>query len=314
MFKVEIVADSIGFMCPRLTTMALTYPRFIHAELMTYRTLSRNASSSRAIPVKTMLDNIRRDPAMPVWWGKNQPGMQAREELESDQKTEAQLAWLNARDEAVKWANKLSDLGLHKQITNRILEPWMLITTLVTSTVWDNLYAQRIDPDAQPEFKALAELMLKAHNESVPKVLAKGQWHLPYIRPEEYAIPTTDTYFLQKISAARCARVSYLNHDKSVPVIERDLELYQSLMTKDIKHASPTEHQAMAGTYDNDISEINADLGFELSTDQLSGNLGACWIQFRKLHKKENIETYRPLKRYAVDGDGKLQEVQEEGS
>lgn len=308
MFNVSVIADSISYYCPRLTSFQLTYPRFVHAELMTHRVFSRNASSSRAIPVKTFIDNILYDPAMPVWWGKNQAGMQAKEELDQAEVEQAKSVWLGARDQMVEKARSLHEIGLHKQITNRILEPWMYISVIVTSTFWDNWYALRSDKDAQPEIQHLANMMLESHNKSVPKVLQTGEWHLPYISEEdrEYAKQFKDKFILPKWSSARSARVSYLNHDNSSPNHEKDLATYNMLMANTLKHASPTEHQAMASNYDNDYVEDYIDISqwgsYEL--DYLSGNLARPWVQFRKLHRSENVESFAGLKRYKVESDG----------
>lgn len=277
----------------RLTTFVLKYPRFVHAEFMTHRVFSRNAASSRAIPIKTMIQRIIDDPAMPVHWGKNQPGMQANEELPDEcnrgpygpfypsTRQQAKNEWLAARDEAIKHVNKLMDIGLHKQISNRILEPWMHIEVVCTGTDFANFYALRNHPMAQPEMQALAKAMLKAHEESTPAMLQPGEWHLPFIRPEDTRSNLTHDelplYFwhLAQISAARCARVSYLKHDGSTATQEEDLELYARLMAGNPKHASPAEHQAMVPT----------ESGYP--TSNLRG-----WVQFRKMHDGETIKDY----------------------
>lgn len=277
----------------RLTTFVLKYPRFVHAEFMTHRVFSRNAASSRAIPIKTMIQRIIDDPAMPVHWGKNQPGMQANEELPDDDwevrpempssRQQAKDEWLAARDEAIKHVNKLMDIGLHKQISNRILEPWMHIEVVCTGTDFANFYALRNHSMAQPEMQALAKAMLKAHEESTPAMLQPGDWHLPFIRPEDTRSNLTHRelplYFwhLAQISAARCARVSYLKHDGSTATQEEDLELYARLMAGNPKHASPAEHQAM----------VPLEPFLPYPTSNLHG-----WLQFRKMHDGETIRDY----------------------
>lgn len=236
----------------RLTTMVLTYPRFIHSEVMTHRMLSKNAASSRAIPVAKMIAQVRDNPALPVFWGKNQPGMQAAEELGSTTKALTEAYWLSARDEAVVRAEQMLAVGTHKQIANRILEPWMWMVTIVSGTLdaYSNLYNLRIHPDAQPEFKVLAEAMLDAHKSSTPMTIKPGDWHLPFVghetimqakaRTEGDDAKTID--ILRKVSAARCARVSYLNHDGSKPDIDKDIDLHDKLVVA--PHASPFEHVA----------------------------------------------------------------------
>jgi thymidylate synthase ThyX len=239
MITSTVVADSIAPSGRRLTTMVCRYPRFIHSEVMTHRVFSRNAASSRAIPVSKMLDQVRAKPAMPVWWGKNQPGMQAREELATSEKLLAANIWLDARDAAIEHAQKLVELGAHKQIVNRILEPWMEMTLIITATEWDNYFNLRTHPDAQPEIQALALSMQKARDDSFPEVLQPGDWHVPFV-----ALRTQSLETRLKCSVARCARVSYKNHDGSDPDAEKDIKLHDGLLASG--HMSPFEHQAQA--------------------------------------------------------------------
>ena len=139
----KIIEDSISPTRARLVTYQLRYPRFIHAELMTHRLFSRNASSSRAIPVQRLLADIEEDPAMPVHWGVNQKGMQAHEEMDAFQISAAKALWLEARDNALSYARALDGMGLHKQLTNRITEPWAHISVVCTATEWDNFFMLR---------------------------------------------------------------------------------------------------------------------------------------------------------------------------
>ena len=238
----RIVLDSISPKGKRLTTFSLEYPRFIHAELMTHRVFSRNASSSRAIPVKKMIERVKNDPAMPIHWGANMPGMQANEELGLTSKALCQAYWLKARDFAVEQAEAMLAVGLHKQVANRILEPWSHIAVLVSATEFGNFYNLRYHKDAQPEIRVLATEMLAAEKASAPMLLHPGEWHLPYIMSDEWSQFDLET--LKKMSAARCARVSYLNHEGKNPTLEEDMKLFERLMAGFPKHASPTEHQA----------------------------------------------------------------------
>lgn len=271
----KIVADSVSPAGKRITTMQLRYPRFIHAEFMTHRVFSRNASSSRAIPVEKLIEDIRRDTAMPIHWGKNQPGMQAREEndesialpeleefdtvfLDDEDDDEAgewvkvyrypQLensptqAWCVARDRAIEVAQAFHKAGYHKQVVNRLLEPFSHINVLVTATEWDNFFALRAHPDAQPEIHELALQMKAAMEGSEPRLVDYDCWHLPYVFEEEREILTEELAL--KVSVARCARVSYLTHEGKRPEVEKDLELYERLVGSEPIHASPAEHQA----------------------------------------------------------------------
>jgi hypothetical protein len=243
MIQAKIIEDSIARASGvRLTTMQLTYPRFIHAEFMTHRVFSRNASSSRAIPVAKMLEQVRTEPATPIHWGKNQAGMQAKAELEGEDLATAGYLWDKAARMAADIAEEMAALGLHKQVANRILEPFQHIHVIVTATEWENFFNLRAHPDAQPEIQALAYEMLDALKASDPRPLNFGDWHLPYIWPEERS--SRNIQMLLKMSAARCARVSYLRHDGLRPRIEEDLDRYEKLVGSNPMHASPVEHQA----------------------------------------------------------------------
>lgn len=278
MIKAKVIEDSISELDgTRLTTFQLEYPRFIHAEVMTYRVFSRNASSSRAIPVKTQIKRVLEQPAVPVHWGANQSGMQARNQLTGWKLSCAMTLWMLARYPAVWFARLMMAIGLHKQTTNRILEPWQHIQVVVTATDWANFYAQRLDKDAQPEIQALARLMLEAHEASTPVLRKAGEWHLPYVTEEERYIwaGVMEGIMLPKLSAARCARVSYLLHDGKKASEYEDIGLFDRLVGGDIKHASPTEHQAMVGV------------------GKMQSNFRGAWIQFRKTLDNENISVFK---------------------
>lgn len=242
-----VVEDSVSTQGLRLTTLQLRYPRFIHSEFMTHRVFSRNASSSRAIPVAKLIAQVRSDPALPVHWGKNVPGMQANEELDEQTKLEALALWRRAANQAADSAEALMSLGLHKQVANRLLEPFCFISVIVTATEWENFFVLRDHADAQPEIQALARRMHVAMNDSVPVRRSADpanelNWHLPYVRTSERS--THHVTLLRKLSAARCARVSYLTHDGGEPDVQKDLDLYRRLVVSEPKHASPVEHQA----------------------------------------------------------------------
>lgn len=248
--SVKVIEDSISSQGNRLTTLQLKYPRFIHSQFMTHRQFSRNASSSRAIPVKKIISSVTEDEVNPVHWGLNQPGMQARKEADEDAITKAKEVWDSARCAAIEAASKMADLGIHKQITNRLLEPFQHIEVVCTATEWDNFLKLRLHEDSQPEIQALAKKIEEALNSSTPTLRMN---HLPYItdeeRVDEKVLGGVDS--LRMISAARCARVSYLNHDGSECNKEKDYALAIRLY-KD-GHMSPFEHQAYAynGQYAN---------------------------------------------------------------
>lgn len=248
--KATIIADSIANGI-RLTTLELEYPRFIHSQMMTHRMFSRNASSSRAIPVEKIISQVEKNPAIPISWGKNKPGMQAGEELSNVEQQYARLDWISALEEAAYRAESLAETGVHKQIVNRLLEPFSHIKVIVTATEWDNFFKLRLHEDSQPEIQELARVMLSALKASKPQELNLGEWHLPYVSWEEIETwwfsgenPTNLGLFevAVKCSVARCARVSYNNHDNSTPDIEKDIKLADKLLAAG--HMSCFEHQA----------------------------------------------------------------------
>lgn len=281
MIEAKVIADSISESGKRITTLQVKFHRFILPEFLTHRVFSRNFSSSRAIPTKKLLEQVRSDPAMPVYWGKNQAGMQADEELTGDAKLNAITRWKIAAKLAADQAEILAEHGAHKQIVNRLIEPFIWANGIVTSTEWDNFFELRDHEDAQPEIRELAIRMREAMADSTPRLLKGGEWHLPYISEDE----RNDSFFkilanknmLQKISAARCCRVSYLKHDGQVPDINDDLALFQRLAGAVPLHASPLEHQATPD-YPHPYESWR--------NKELHGNLVG-WIQYRKLWEQE---------------------------
>lgn len=247
----EIIADSVNSSGDRLTTFVLTYHRYIHSEVMTYRNLSRSAASSRAIPVEKMIKRVVEQEVYPLHWGANQKGMVANNEVDCQTQIDAKIIWSNARVQAVKHAQMLVDIGIHKQVVNRLLEPFATITVIATGTSWGNLFEQRCHPDAQPEFKALADLMRDAYTTSEPKFIAPDHpipYHLPLIQMDDWWAwheNELTTEQLIKVSVGRCARVSYLNHD-GVRSIADDIKLHDRLLASKPAHLSPFEHVAIA--------------------------------------------------------------------
>lgn len=215
------------------------FPNFLANGFVVHN--SRSTASSRAVPIQRMIERVAETPAMPVHWGANQAGMQAHAEV--DDKDAAIAAWLTARDSAIQHAHHLNELGLHKQIVNRVLEPFMEVQTLITATDWQNFFELRDHPDAQPEIQAVARAIRAAMDASRPKLMQEREWHIPYLTDadKELDIPTKI-----KVSVARCARTSYFYHDGKRPPIEKDLELYERLVGSKPQHMSPAEHVAMA--------------------------------------------------------------------
>lgn len=223
--------------------------RFVLAEFNTHRMFSRNSASSRAIPIKKQIERVTSDPAIPVEWGKNQAGMQADEVFDphGPEAFECLAKWLSARDAAVAAAKELDAIGVHKQIVNRLLEPFMWHTVIFTTSTdgLENFFDQRCtsrSPLAQPDMRAFADKVLEAYEASTPELrVGANTWHLPYIQPDE--IDSVPILTKIKASVARCARVSYLTHD-GVRDIKKDLDLYHKLVTAKPMHASPLEHVA----------------------------------------------------------------------
>ena len=237
-FSARVLTDSVSPAGIRLTTLEVRFPRFVLSEFNTHRQLSRNSSSSRAVPTKKMIERVLENPAMPVEWGVNKPGMSASEALTDAQAQEAKAEWLRARDSAVEHVRHLQGFNVHKQVVNRILEPFMWHTVIVTASEWENFYALRCAPNAQPEIRVAAELMRDAMAASTPRPVAIGEWHLPLVQDDERGMQIEE---LKKISAARCARVSYLTHDGARD-IAKDIELCERLRAD--RHLSPFEHVA----------------------------------------------------------------------
>lgn len=244
--EVKVLADSISSQGCRITTLNLKYPRYIHSEFMTHRMFSRNASSSRAVPVSRMLRNIWDNFVTPVRWGKNQAGMQAQDEnLKGVRLWLAKAIWYGMAINNSLGVWILSKLGLHKQWANRPTEWFSQISVVVTATDWDNFFALRCHPAAQPEIRNLAEKIRNALQTSKPKLT---NIHLPYYLggDHENQSPLRLMELFGKGSAARCARVSYLNHDGNFPSYDENAKLYDKLVGSKPEHYSPLEHQAIA--------------------------------------------------------------------
>lgn len=301
----KIIEDSL---CPisrkRLTTMQLRYPRIIHAECKTHRLLriddqvvdlmqeislmadpdlSRNASSSRAIPVAKLIEEARTNPAIPVRFGANKPGMQDKGGNHDEpidiyteygfRSMDAEEAWRYAALLVADIAESFDDAGYHKQVANRLLEPFTHINVVVSATEWTNFFALRRHEDADPTMRALADAMWEAMQASTPRRLEIGDWHMPYVSDEERRTHTVEQCLI--MSAARCARVSYNKHDGSSPFYEDDRKLYDRLVTAELVHASPLEHQGKPDPW--------------VTQPELWGNFEG-FIQYRKTVPNEAIK------------------------
>jgi hypothetical protein len=234
----------------RVTTMEVVFHRNVLAEFNTHRNKSRNSASSRAIPIEKMLARAMENPAWPLEWSRDQPGMQGGAELEGDDLIEAIAlleniaAYTCGAIDAYVRTHPDRSTRLHKSYLNRPLEWFSWHTAIVTAVEWDNFFKQRCHPKAQKEIRVVAELMREALHGSTPTQLAEGEWHTPLIQPDEFELPLE---IKLPVSAARCGRVSYLTHD-GVRSLDKDLDLFYDTLMEGIldpenpPHWSPLEH------------------------------------------------------------------------
>jgi thymidylate synthase ThyX len=340
----QIIADSINQWGHRITTYILTYPRYIHSEFMTHRMFSRNAASSRAVPFKKMLKMIQEDPFIPIAWQKDHTGMQGTQYLTGDEALIAENYWIGARNSAVQQARLLGDREVTKQIVNRILEPFMWYTCIVTATEYDNFFDLRcpqyeldnvryksrkdlsrayIVPEsikddilywlsinksaAEIHISLLAEAMWDARNESKPKKLEPGEWHIPFgdkFDEERLAKLFADESVgfggdqdeideaKIKIATARCARVSYLNFEGKDDY-EDDLRLFKKLIGPPA-HLSPFEHCAKSMTEDEYIRYIRGVAKWE----EAGGGFNSLYIGEETEGWCKNFRGYIQLRNY----------------
>lgn len=277
MIKATILLDSINEYGNRLTTFELHYPRFIHEELMTHRTFSRNASSTRAVPTKKLIaeavsDDLR---AEPVEYRHNSKGMQGGEPLRGYDLAVVKNRWRKAALQAATIAEGMAAAGADKQTVNRILMPFIHIHVVVTATEYMNFFGLRLDAGADPTMRALAEAMWAAYATSTPRLLKYGEWHLPYADAMHPTILVGHQDPNIKVSVARCCRVSYRSFDTGKhSTFEEDLALYERIAVAVPMHASPCEHQATPAKFDKEVGMWEGDT-------TLWGNFQG-WIQYRK--------------------------------
>lgn len=272
----KVVADS-QYRDTRLITLEVELHRFILPEANTHKALSRNYQSSRAIPILRQLEQIASDPAMPVFYGKDQAGMIAGEELEGRDLELVKMIILGMRDACLNGVKQLHKLGLHKQVSNRYVEPWMWTKGVITATHKDfkAMFKLRRHFAAQPEIKAIFDAIYDAVEASNPVELKAGDWHLPYfgdgVWNSDWPYVTKfgkeddgsedQSYFLEdavKVSASCVGQVSYRKLDDS---LEKATKVYEMLnlpvdgvYPEDPPHFSPTEHIAKAGDCDIEMS------------------------------------------------------------
>lgn len=314
MIRAEIVADSLSPQGDRLTSLLITFPRIILAEVNTHRMLSKNTASSRAIPFNKMVEAVKENPFIPIAWQKEHKGMQGSDYITDQEEIQFRIEqWLKARDLAVDKAEDLDALHVTKQLCNRLLEPFMWTTMLITGSKegWDNFFELRcpqyqmsslssICKSKKEAFKAwsldrnpdnmkwlkinkgqaeihiitLAEAIYDAMNESTPKQLKSGEWHIPF--EDIITESSVDSYLKKvmdmredglwgdeliqeariKISTAMAARTSYtlVGEEKEIDY-QKMIALHDKLIAQKPLHASPMEHCARAMS--DDEYEIN---------------------------------------------------------
>jgi len=268
MYQCKILADSLNPKNIRLTTFEISFPRIVLSEFNTHRVFSRNSSSSRAIPIITIINRVKTDPFIPEYWGKNQKGMSADEELTPEQIEKAKEIWLRSRDSQIGFATEFMDLGVHKQISNRLLEVWMYQTVIVSATEWTNFFNLRDEKNAQPEIRKIAQMMKKAYKSNEPVPLNSGEWHRPLLDDKDVLSAKYGKEDMNKICVGRCCRVSYLTHD-GIRDPQKDIELANKI--GEDHHMSPFEHCAKA-----------------MVDEKKYGNFRG-WKQYRKYFSGEDV-------------------------
>lgn len=223
----------------RLATFVIKIPKFLWGHIISHRSLSRNSASSRAIPAKRIRNSVLKDPFLPLYFGENQSGMQSGKALDGIRLLLAKKIYLWSRYVPVLFHYIGEKIGFHKEVLNRILEPWLMVDIVVTGTEWNNFIFLRKHQDAQPEIQYVAEQVEKLLKNTQPKILQYGEWHTPFILESELNI---DVETKKKISVARCARVSHKLFDGKTSNIEADIKLHDKLSSSG--HWSPFEHVA----------------------------------------------------------------------
>jgi thymidylate synthase ThyX len=249
-YECRILADSVNVAGDRVTTMLVTYPLMVHAEFLRSRSFSYSVASNRAIPSARIIEKVKNDPFVPEHFPKNGKGMSPSSNLEGASADFAEVAWLAACDRAVQAATRLAELGVHKQIANRVLTPFQWVTQLTTGDqrAYANFFAQRCHPDAQAEIRRIAEMMEQAYDASLPVLLQEGEWHLPFVASAHTDDGELNLAGQKAVSVARSARTSYLNHDGAHSLVD-DFQLHDRLLAQTPPHFSPFEHQLTPTPY-----------------------------------------------------------------
>ena len=320
----KVICDSISEQGVRLTTFEIEYPRIVMSEFNTHRAVSRNSSSSRAIPVSKMLEHTKNINLKPIYFGSKKSGMQAGDELVGEDLQYAQDVWESALKSAIGQAELIDECGVAKEVCNRLVEPFQLVKVVCTATDWGNFFNLRLHPDADPNICMLAYKMYQAMQESKPIELKAGEWHLPYVNvgwngKGEMCYADEDFNFISleqaiKLSAASCASVSYRTEGMT---LEKADKIFDMLIKAEVVHSSPLEHCAtpvkkhLCIFKDNDYvfaeSEVDLDLSVNLTHNTrtwedgithmnkqgelCSGNLRG-YVQYRHLLKSNTCYSF----------------------
>ena len=301
--QAEVVQHSISPEGKEVITFNVKYGLIVHAEQLRHRLFSNSVKSQRAIPTKVIRKEVLNNPYVPVWLGANQPGMVAEKQVKHPKLVEK--LWRAARYPAVFAHWTIEKLGAHKEVANRLLNPWQYVEQTITATEWDNFWALRLHKDAQKDIKILAEVMKEAKDKSEPMLIHPGEYHCPYVHRERDSsgilryIDNDGTVLTVeqalKASAARVARSSYNNHNKSTALFKNDESLYDMLITSKPSHASPVEAQCTpmadliwtleGGPWEEGVTHVD-NVGYKWS-----GNLKG-WIQARQLLEDHTVWYY----------------------
>ena len=244
--KATVICDSISEQGVRLTTFEIEYPRIVMSEFNTMRAISKNSSSSRAIPVSKMLEHTKSINLKPIYFGSKKSGMQAGDEIVGEDLEYAHAVWDSALASAIGQAELLDDCGVAKEVCNRLVEPFQLVKVVCTATDWDNFFNLRLHPDSDPNICMLAYKMYQVMQNSVPQLLKSGEYHLPYVDFDNKFGYIADQTILTleeaiKISAASCASVSYRTEGMT---LEKADKIFDMLIKAEVVHSSPLEHCA----------------------------------------------------------------------
>lgn len=275
-----------------LITLELCLPERIHKEILRHRMFSFSVTSTRASRYPAMRKLVMSNPYIPLVWCKDGKGMSPREEFPECDREFFETEWLAARDEAVLKADRLHESGVHKSDATTLISPFLMTKMVVSATEWNNFFALRLDKNAKFEMQVLAKRMAEAIRDSdstgrYTYNCPSQHWHLPYVTQDEREeFHDNKEYFLCKLSAARCARVSYFTKEGKEPDIKQDLDLYNRLVSGDHVEASPLEHQGFPNWYAN----------------EWSGNFRG-WDQFRKMIPNESQPDFDWRKRLEEYGD-----------